>query len=240
MIIMPEDKNIIALLPPNDAQLLLLALFSEDDNIPELSPIALMAYTVIKAKSDRISKIKSENGKKGGRPSKNQVNAEEAAESKVYQEKPNETYDNLTEAKKASVTHTVTQSVAQSETDTVTEAKEKPARTRAKPPAAAQDILRNLDPRVQEAFREFINSRAKLRKAMTPHAMALALKRLRELAGDDPDKQIAHIDKAVERGWLSFYPLNDTVASGPGHNNPPSFADLYHQDFGEEVPNFGS
>ena len=54
MIIMPEDRKIIELLPLEDAKQLLLALFSEDTDKLELSPLANMAYVAIKSKSDRI------------------------------------------------------------------------------------------------------------------------------------------------------------------------------------------
>ncbi|MCL2498218.1 MAG: hypothetical protein FWF06_06385 [Symbiobacteriaceae bacterium] len=52
MIILPEDKSIVALLSAEDAQQLMLALFSSEKELPEMSALAKMAYTVIKAKSD--------------------------------------------------------------------------------------------------------------------------------------------------------------------------------------------
>ena len=115
---------------------------------------------------------------------------------------------------------------------------EKKPRVRAKPPLSASAVC-ELEPRVRLAFGEYVKSRVKLKRPMTERAIALAVNKLRELAGDDPDKQIAHIDRAVERGWLSFYPLNDESQAPPGqrpgNRAPPTFADLYRRDYGEEV-----
>ena len=79
MIILTEDKSIMSLLPPDDAKQVLLALFSTDDDIPEMTPLANMAYITVKNKSDRLTKaqnefstIQSKNGKKGGAPIGNQ------------------------------------------------------------------------------------------------------------------------------------------------------------------------
>lgn len=65
MKITPEGKIIASLLPPEDAKQVLLALFSEKDDLPELTPLANMAYTVIIG-CDRIIKFKP--GKAGGVP----------------------------------------------------------------------------------------------------------------------------------------------------------------------------
>ncbi len=85
MIILPEDQNIVSLLSAEDSKALLMALFSEPDNVTELSPLVNMAYTVIKGKSDRISEKKSRAGKQGGAPQGNQ-NAQKQAEQATTQE----------------------------------------------------------------------------------------------------------------------------------------------------------
>lgn len=79
MIILPEDKNIISLLSSEDAQQVLLALFSESDDMPDLTPLANVVYTAVKSKSDRITERKSKAGKTGGAPKNNQ-NAQKQAE----------------------------------------------------------------------------------------------------------------------------------------------------------------
>lgn len=71
MIIMPEDKEIILQLSTEEQASVFLALLSSEDEIPELTPLARMAYTVIKGKSERISSIKSAAGSQGGAPKGN-------------------------------------------------------------------------------------------------------------------------------------------------------------------------
>ena len=83
MIILPEDKNIISILSMEDAHSVFLALFSEDDDLPEMSALARMAYTVIRSKSERISKRKSNAGKSGGFPKHKQNQAEVTEEAEV-------------------------------------------------------------------------------------------------------------------------------------------------------------
>ena len=85
MIVLPEDKNIISLLTAEDSKQLLLALFSEEDDLPEMSPLANMAYTMVKNKSDRISSMKSRAGKQGGAP-KGNTNAKKQAEQPTVSE----------------------------------------------------------------------------------------------------------------------------------------------------------
>ena len=89
MIILSEDKNIMSLLSEHDAHQVLLALFSEPDDIPELSPLANMAYTAVKSKSDRISERKSKAGKLGGSAHKDQSAKEQAEASRTSRNKQN-------------------------------------------------------------------------------------------------------------------------------------------------------
>lgn len=46
-IVLNGDKNVVSLLPPEDARQVLLALFSEADDLPEMTPLANMAYISI-------------------------------------------------------------------------------------------------------------------------------------------------------------------------------------------------
>jgi len=71
MIILQEDKNIVSMVPRDEAYELLLALFSAEDELPELSPAAYVVYTVIRSKSERISERKASAGRKGGAPENN-------------------------------------------------------------------------------------------------------------------------------------------------------------------------
>lgn len=72
MTVHQEEKKIASLLPPEDARQVLLALFSEGDDLPEMTPLANMAYTAIKGKSDRIAKARTNQAKQ---PSVIEINA---------------------------------------------------------------------------------------------------------------------------------------------------------------------
>ena len=111
MIILPEDKNIIMLLSAEDAQQVLIALFSEDDDTPNLSPLANMAYITIKSKSDRISERKAKAGKQGGarennQNAKNKQNTEKQAEQADEENSTETTYRTSTVTDTVSVTDT--------------------------------------------------------------------------------------------------------------------------------------
>jgi len=116
MIVLPEDKNIMLLLPPEDAKQVLIALFSNEGDLPKMTPLANMAYTAVKSKSDRISKTKSSAGKLGGAP-KNNHNAKKQAEQA-------ETTKTSTPQKKQAKQPTVTDTVTDTVSDTVTDTKD--------------------------------------------------------------------------------------------------------------------
>ena len=54
-IVLTGDKNLLSLLPPEDARLVLLALFSEDGDLPEMTPLANMAYTSMTVKGTQAN-----------------------------------------------------------------------------------------------------------------------------------------------------------------------------------------
>jgi len=126
MIILPEDKNIVSLLPAEDARQLLLALFSDDGDLPEMSTAARIAYVTIKGRNDRLETGKkafrdrqSVKGKMGGAPLGNQ-NAKKQPE--TSQNNPEQTETSLPG------TDTDTNTVTKSDIDTKT----KETRTRAR------------------------------------------------------------------------------------------------------------
>jgi len=62
-IVITGEKNLVALLPPDDARLVLLALFSDDCDLPEMTPLANMAYTSMKIKDVQTTQPKQATGK---------------------------------------------------------------------------------------------------------------------------------------------------------------------------------
>lgn len=118
------------------------------------------------------------------------------------QEKPNVTKEEKPSAKKA--------------------AEAEPARK-----APAQSPISNLAPEVQSAFREFVAARVKMRKPMTDRAVALAVNKLIEVAGNDPAAQIAAIDRTIEHGWQSFYPANNQQYTPAQPSSKPRVREIY-------------
>lgn len=147
MIILPEDKTIIALLSAEDAKQVLLALFSEEGELPVLSPLANMAYTAVKTKSDRISDKKSKTGKLGGAPKNNQNAKKQPKQPK----QPNDEKTTETTHRTSTVSDTVTVSVTVPSTPH-------------KPPKGGPDFGKEL----QSAFDSWLAYKAEKRDAYKP------------------------------------------------------------------------
>ena len=98
--------------------------------------------------------------------------------------------------------HIIKESRIKNQESRTTRSNEREARAR-KP---APNVLSSLAPEVQTAFRDFVAMRVKMRKPMTDRAIALAVGKLLEVAGDDPSAQVAAINRTIEYGWQTFYP----------------------------------
>ena len=61
------------------------------------------------------------------------------------------------------------------------------------------------DPDLNEAIKDFVEHRKKLRKPMTDKAISLFIARLNGMAADTPGK-VALINNAIEKGWQTVYP----------------------------------
>lgn len=155
-----------------------------------------LVFAMLKSQIDRDSASyaafadkQRENGKKGGRPpkanafSKNPKNPSLFSKTQKSQEKDKE---------------------KDKEKDEDKDIKGAKAPSRAHKPAP--DVLSSLVPEVQAAFRDFVAMRVKMRKPMTDRAIALAVGKLLEVAGNDPAAQVAAINRTIEHGWQTFYP----------------------------------
>ena len=219
MIILPEDKQIMELLPPEDAKAVLLALFSEPDELPELTPLANLAYTAIKSKSDRItagkkefSQKQSEKGKLGGAPSGNQ-NAKKQPETS-----PN----NPKQAKQpeTSLPGTVSGTVSGTDTDS----KKRPptprkrgAETDVEVQAVVDDYCGE-DSGLLEAFASFAEMRKQIKKPLTLKAVSIAI---RELDGHDRSTKIAMLDQSVMCQWAGVF----EIKQGKYNARAPDFSE---------------
>ena len=129
MIILPDDKAIIEMLTPEDAKQVFLALLSEDE--VDLSPQAMIVYTVIHGRNDRFSKKQAENGGKGGAPKGNQNAKKQPKQAK--HEKTTQTtqtsHDGLKQPKQASDTDTDTDTEPKKDLESSSVRNEEPLRT---------------------------------------------------------------------------------------------------------------
>ena len=177
-----------------------------------------LVFAMLKSQIDRDSASyaafadkQRENGKKGGRPPKANAFSENPKNPSLFsktQKSQEKDKDKDKEEDK--------------EKDEDKDIKGAPApRARRKP---TLDALSALAPEVQEAFRDFVAARVKMRKPMTDKAIALAVGKLLSVAGDDPAQQVATINRTVEHGWQTFYPddrrqTSQQTRAAPDTNN---------------------
>ena len=86
------------------------------------------------------------------------------------------------------------------------------------------------NPKVREAFNDYMDMRKLLNKPMTQRAVNQAIKKLEKLAPDDAEKQIEIIDNSVNHCWLSFYPLKDIKTSSSSGAKKTQFNNFSQRD----------
>lgn len=62
---------------------------------------------------------------------------------------------------------------------------------------------------LDEAFKEYVNMRKKIRAPMTDRAITLAMKKLEELSGEDNDKAVKIVNQSVMNSWKGLFPLKE-------------------------------
>lgn len=68
------------------------------------------------------------------------------------------------------------------------------------------------DAELEMRFIEFAENRRAIKKPIkTDRTLTLLLSKLNELSGGNRDRKIQLIDLAIERNWLSFFPLRDAI-----------------------------
>ena len=70
------------------------------------------------------------------------------------------------------------------------------------------------DESLRATYQEFIKMRTLMKKPMTNHALELLVKKVNDLEPNDTSRQIKLLETAIERNWLSVYPLKDDGQSG--------------------------
>lgn len=185
----------------------------EPEHLPD--PVADALWPIFRDMIDqsrRSLEMKS-NARKGKAASASEDNQTESggnqnvSESNRSESQPNQNESNG---------HIIKESRIKNQESRTTRSNEREARAR-KP---APDVLSSLAPEVQTAFRDFVAMRVKMRKPMTDRAIALAVGKLLEVAGNDPAAQVAAINRTIEHGWQTFYPDDrpaQTARSGTIH-----------------------
>lgn len=113
---------------------------------------------------------------------------------------------------------------------------EKIHRGSAEPSVAKLPKRYHEDDDLNEAIKEFIKHRKALKKTMTDRAIELFINKLNKLS-TDKDVQIAMINEAIEKGWMSVYPLKDKpqsqVVKQEERSDLKAIEDLYMQEVGQ-------
>ena len=84
-----------------------------------------------------------------------------------------------------------------------------------------------LDDKLNDAFKDFIEYRKKIRKPMTPRAIKLLMSRLDELSSDN-DVKIQILNQSIMNGWTGLFPLKSD-SKNPVTNKLNESYDLINQ-----------
>lgn len=70
------------------------------------------------------------------------------------------------------------------------------------------------DESLRATYHEFIKMRTLMKKPMTNHALELLVKKVNDLEPSDTSRQIKLLETAIERNWMTVYPLKDDGQNG--------------------------
>ena len=70
-----------------------------------------------------------------------------------------------------------------------------------------KDVYFDNNEELNDAFKDFIKMRNKIKKPMTDNAIKRAINNLNKLAGTDDDLAIQIVNQSVDHCWQDFYPL---------------------------------
>lgn len=70
------------------------------------------------------------------------------------------------------------------------------------------------DEALNEAFKDFVSIRKKIKAPLTDRATSMAIKELEKLGGGDSDLMIRICNQTVLNSWKGFYPLKEQKAAG--------------------------
>lgn len=169
----------------------------------ETSKITKLALNLIKPTIDAsINRYKAsvENGKKGGAPKGNK-NAQKQPKNNLEtsQKQPrNNPQNNLKQPRN----NLEKEKEKEKDIEKDTFIKEN---TQKKTFVSVLGLIENID--LKNCLQEFVNSRERIKKPLTPYALELAIDNLKTLS-NDTNTQIAIVNQTIAQGWVNFYPLD--------------------------------
>ena len=109
-----------------------------------------------------------------------------------------------------------------SEKNPTKEKKEKEIKINKKESGAKAPVSENVSDslfdncKVDQAFKEYMDHRKKMKSPMTDRAIVLTVKKLKELSFDgvgifDPDIAVQIIENSIQNGWKGLFPLKKTA-----------------------------
>jgi hypothetical protein len=242
----------IDLLNDEQAGQLLKAIFSYNQGQEvQMDPIVRMAFSFIKVNLDRdkekyaaVTERNKTNGLKGGRPPKSGEKEENQKDTKETQDNPlgfSETQDNPkkpdtdndtdtdTEIDRGSTVPPIVPQGGKEDLDDSESEKTPKAKKHPEPPL---DIPHYIP---EDLLLDFFTNRKALKKPMTHRAKELFLNKIITLyhQGHDPTKLL---EEAIERGWQTVYPSNETSKGSNHENNQRPNAKNHKQPYDNRSP----
>ena len=65
------------------------------------------------------------------------------------------------------------------------------------------------DEKLNQAFADFVDMRKQIKAPMTDRAVSMAIKKLTELSGGNPDAAVKILEQSVMNGWKGLFPLKE-------------------------------
>lgn len=206
------------LLTDEQAGVLLKAIlrYEADMELPEMDAITKITFLSIKSQldaTDRRYEASVENGKKGGRPKK-----EENKKPKKTQTKPNQNLKkpnhNLTEtqAKPIDIEIDIDNEIdTDIDTDIDIDLKEIPSVSERKEKVKKEKpVYYPDDAALDDAFKNYIDMRKQIKAPMTQNAINLSMKDLERLSGGDNDKAIKILNQSIQRSWRGLFEIKES------------------------------
>lgn len=69
--------------------------------------------------------------------------------------------------------------------------------------------LDDLSPELRQTFEDFVEMRKKIKAPLTDRGLELAIKRAKDLGGNDPEKMKAIVEQSIRNSYRGLFPLKE-------------------------------